>query len=56
MVSVEEAVKCVKYIEKESKYLVYGFIRKYERELLAIHDENIFHSIPELIIITCLVF
>ena len=56
MMSVDEVLDRVKYIRQESKYLLYGFVRQCEHELLSIHGDEIFYSIPELVIITCLLF
>ena len=49
-------IASVKNIDIKYKNLLYGFIRKSERELLSIHENDIFYCVPELITITCLLF
>ena len=54
--SVDKALKNLNCIEREYKFVVYGFVRESEAQLLAAHDRNIFYFIPELVTIICLVF
>ena len=54
--SVEKVWNNLKYIDNKYKSLVFGFVRRSETELLKVHDNDIFYTVPELITITCLLF
>ena len=46
----------VKHMNEQTKYVVFGYIRKSEQELLSIHDDDTVYIIPELVTMTCLLF
>ena len=43
-------------IDKESKYLVFGYHRDAEKALLSKHGNNTFYHIPRLVVYRCLAF
>ena len=46
----------IKHIGIKPKFVVNGFIREIELELLSIHGNDAFYTIPELVTFTCLLF
>ena len=46
----------IKDIGMKANFVVNGFIREIELELLSIHDNDAFYTTPELVTFTCLLF